>query len=191
MFFGILVRGWARCNQADSNRGLKTGSSQASQFQVDEIAVIAGERVKTTSTQHIHTCELTSSWECTPTHSLETVVIFTSGTAEEKTWKLKRRRTRRQRKIQGLRELVANMGEESSLVTRRTTHHCLSLLHPQCYRQFSLVVWLRDVSSAYPPAGQSRQTEWSWHSSCCPSRRFVRCLTHLRVQWRPFNSKRS
>lgn len=83
------------------------------------------------------------------------------------------------------------MGEESSLVTRRTTHHCLSLLHPQCYRQFSLVVWLRDVSSAYPPAGQSRQTEWSWHSSLRPSRGFVRCLTHLSVQWRPFYSKRS
>lgn len=102
-----------------------------------------------------------------------------------------RRRTRRQQKIQGLRKLVANMGEESSLVTRRTTHHCLPLLHPQCYRQFSLAVWLRDVSSACPPAGQKRQTEWSWHSSRCPLRGFVRFLTVFERAMKNFYSKKS
>lgn len=67
------------------------------------------------------------------------------GTAEEKNWKTKEKaRTRRQKKIQGRWELVANAGDRSSLMTRRGTHHCLPLLHPQRYRQFSLPVWLRD-----------------------------------------------
>lgn len=56
-----------------------------------------------------------------------------------------RARTRRQQKIRGLRELVASAGDGSSLVTRRATHHCLPLLHPQCCRQFSLPVWLPDL----------------------------------------------
>lgn len=60
-------------------------------------------------------------------------------------WKTKAKaRTRRQEKIQGRRERVANAGDRSSLVTRRATHHCLPLLHPQCYRQFSLPVWPRN-----------------------------------------------
>lgn len=65
--------------------------------------------------------------------------------SRRKNWKTKEKaRTRRQKKIQGHWELVANTGDRSSLMTRRGMHHCLPLLHPQRYRQFSLTVWLRD-----------------------------------------------
>lgn len=139
----IWVWDWTRCNRADINGGLKTGQHHANQFQVDEIAVSGGEGVK----PHLLTTKTHEQAPIKPrtnTHPLsrDRGYIYLGHGGENLKTK-ERARTRRQQKIQGLREVVA--GDGSSLVTRRATHHCLPLLHPHCYRQFSLPVWLGDL----------------------------------------------
>lgn len=124
----------------------KTGPQQASQFQVDEIAVSRGEGVK----PHPHASQKHGQTPIKPrthTHPLsgDCGYIYLGHSRGENLKTKERARTRRQPKMQGLGELVANAGDGSSLVTRRATHHCLPLLHPQCFRQFSLPVWLRDL----------------------------------------------
>lgn len=142
----LWVQEWTRCNRTGINGGLKTGPHHANQFQVDEIAVSGGEGVK----PHLLTTKTHKRARIEPrthTHPLsrDHGYIYLGHSRGENLKTKERARTRRQQKIQGLRELVANAGDGSSLVTRRATHHCLPLLHPQCCRQFSLPVWLPDL----------------------------------------------
>lgn len=141
----IWVRGWTRCNRADISKDRAAAGEPISGGR-DSCQPRGGEGVK----PHPHASQthgLTPIKPGTHTHPLsgDCGYIYLGHSRGENLKTKERARTRRQPKIQGLGELVANAGDGSSPVTRRATHHCLPLLHPQCFRQFSLPVWLRDL----------------------------------------------
>lgn len=91
-----------------------------------------------------HAANSPSSWECTPTHSLEAAVIFRGE--EEKTGKLRRRRGGAG-EVSGRWEWVANAGDRSSLVTRLACRYRITASPYYIHNatgNFLSPVWLRD-----------------------------------------------
>lgn len=84
-------------------------------------------------TTQTHDLNSPMSWNRT-THSLEAAVIFTSG------WVKAEQKTRSRRSFWLLRASGEHRRQKlpSGHASLVETHHCLLLLHPQGYRQFSL-----------------------------------------------------